>query len=114
MYIIPFTTGPNQTFRCTIPIDRHNRRLSFELRYNNIAEYWNLTVIDGVTNEILIDAIPLQRGEFPAANLLEQYEYMKIGSAVIVHHGKLPPDADPNFFNLDTEFYLVWGDTNVG
>ena len=114
MFIIPLTTEPNQTFRCTIPIDGQNRRLAFGLRYNNIAEYWNLTVIDGVTNETLIDSIPLQRGEFPAANLLEQYEYMKIGSAVIVHHGKLPPDADPNFSNLESEFYLVWGDTNVG
>jgi hypothetical protein len=113
MYIIPLTTQPNQTFNCTIPIDGQNRRLSFALRYNSIADYWNLTVIDGVTNETLIDAIPLQRGQFPAANLLEQYSYMKIGSAVIVHHGKLPPDANPNDRNLGAEFYLVWGDTVV-
>jgi hypothetical protein len=72
-----------------------------------------LTVIDGVTRDVLIDAIPLMRGEFPAANLLEQYSYMNIGSATIVHHGKLPPDANPNDTNLGAEFYLVWGDTNV-
>jgi hypothetical protein len=113
MYIIPLTTEPNQTFNCTIPIDGENRRLSFELRYNTIAEYWSLTVIDGVTRDTLIASIPLMRGEFPAANLLEQYSYMKIGSAVIVHHGKLPPDTNPNAENLDAEFYLVWGDTNV-
>ena len=111
MYVIPLTTEPNQTFNSTIPIDGKNRRLSFNLRYNAIAEYWNLTVKDGVSGEILIDAIPLQRGQFPAANLLEQYKYMGLGSATIVHQGKLPPDANPNDTNLGTEFFLVWGDT---
>ena len=111
MFIIPLTTEPNQIFDSTIPIDGKNRRLSFNLRYNTVAEYWSLTVIDGVSGDTLIDAIPLQRGQFPAANLLEQYEYMKLGSAVIVHRGNLPPDADPNDTNLGTEFYLVWGDT---
>jgi hypothetical protein len=111
MYIIPLTTEPNQTFNCTIPIDGRNRRFSFDLRYNSIAEYWNLTVKDGVTGGMLIDAIPLMRGEYPAANLLEQFSYMKIGSAVIVHQGKLPPGVDPDYANLGTEFFLVWGDT---
>jgi len=110
MFVIPLTTKPNQLFNCTIPIDGQNRRLSFGLRYNNIAQYWSLTVTDGVTRDILIDSIPLQRGQFPAANLLEQYSYMKIGSAAIVHQGKLPPDANPNDSNLDSEFYLVWSD----
>ncbi len=111
MYVIPLTTEPNQTFNCTIPIDGVNRRLSFNLRYNSVAAYWSLTVKDGVTNATLIDAIPLLRGQYPAANLLEQYSYMKLGSAVIVHQGELPEGANPDDTNLGAEFYLVWGDT---
>jgi hypothetical protein len=111
MYIIPLTTEPNQTFNCTIPVDGRNRRFSFDLRYNSIAKYWNLTVKDGVSGDILIDAIPLMRGQYPAANLLEQFSYMNIGSAVIVHQGKLPPGVDPDSVNLGAEFFLVWGDT---
>jgi hypothetical protein len=111
MYIIPLATEPNQQFYCTIPIDGENRRLSFELRYNAVAAYWSLTVTDGISGKTLIDAIPLMRGEYPAANLLEQYAYMKIGSAVIVPQGELPADANPDDTNLGAEFYLVWGDT---
>ena len=107
MFIIPLTTEPNQRFNCTIPIDGRNRRLSFDLRYNAIAEYWSLTVKDGLSMEILTDSLPLSRGQFPAANILEQYAYMKLGSAAIVHQGKLPEGVDPNETNLGTEFYLV-------
>jgi hypothetical protein len=111
MYLIPLTTEPNQAFICTIPIDGVNRRLSFNLRYNNVAQYWNLTVKDGVTETMLIDALPLIRGQYPAANLLEQFSYMKLGSATIVHQGELPEDANPDDKNLGVEFFLMWGDT---
>ena len=113
MYIIPLTTEPNQSFNCTIPIDGNNRRLSFILRYNSIAKYWNLSIRDGVSGELLIDAIPLQRGQYPAADLLGQYGYMGLGSAVIAQQGELPAGADPDDTNLGSEFYLVWGDTVV-
>ncbi len=112
MYIIPLTTAPNQTFNCTIPIDGENRPLSFQLRYNSIAKYWNLTIIDARTKATLIDAIPLMVGEYPAANLLEQFEYLGLGSAVVVKEGDLKHDENPNDSNLGSEFYLVWGDTN--
>jgi hypothetical protein len=111
MYVIPLTTAPNQTFNCTIPIDGSNRPLSFQLRYNSIAKYWNLTVIDARTKDTLIDAVPLMVGEHPAANLLEQFEYMGIGSAVVVHEGDLPSHLNPDDTNLGSEYYLVWGDT---
>ncbi|MFV0241379.1 MAG: phage baseplate plug protein [Lacrimispora sphenoides] len=111
VFVIPLTTEPNQSFNCTIPIDGTNRPLSFLLRYNAIAAYWNLTIIDARTRETLIDAIPLMAGEYPAANLLEQFSYMKIGSAVIVREDDLKEIDNPNDKNLSTEYYLVWGDT---
>lgn len=111
MYVIPVSTAPNQTFNCTVPIDGKNRPLTFKLRYNNIGEYWNLTVIDARTKETLIDALPLMVGEYPAANLLEQYDYLNLGSAVIVKEGDLDKSENPNDTNLGSEYYLVWGDT---
>lgn len=111
MYIIPLSTAPNQTFNCTVPIDGKNRPLSFKLRYNNIAKYWNLTVIDARTKATLIDALPIMVGEYPAANLLEQYDYLNLGSAVVVKEGDLDRAANPDDTNLGSEYYLVWGDT---
>jgi len=111
MYVIPLTTEPNQTFNCTIPINGTNRPLSFQLRYNSIAAYWNLTIIDARTKETMIDAIPLMIGEYPAANLLEQFSYMDIGSAVIVREDDLLETNDPDAENLGAEYYLLWGDT---
>lgn len=111
MYVIPLSTAPNQTFNCTIPIDGKNRPLSFQLRYNSIARYWNLTVIDARTKETLIDALPIVVGEYPAANLLEQFGYMNLGSAVVVKEGELQGAKNPDDTNLGTEYYLVWGDT---
>lgn len=111
MYIIPLSTAPNQTFNCTLPIDGKNRPLSFKLRYNTIAKYWNLTVIDARTNETIIDALPIMVGEYPAANLLEQYDYLNLGSAVVVREGDLKQAVNPDDTNLGTEYYLVWGDT---
>ena len=110
MYIIPLSTEPNQTFNCTIPINGENRALSFRLRYNNIAKYWNLAVIDAITKAVLIDALPLMVGEYPAANLLEQFGYLGLGSAVIVREGELKDAPNPDDTNLGTEYYLVWGD----
>lgn len=111
MYVIPLSTDPNQTFNCAIPIDGNNRLLSFQLRYNSIARYWNLTVIDARTKETLIDALPIMVGEYPAANLLEQFGYLNLGSAVVVKEGELHGTENPNDTNLGTEYYLVWGDT---
>jgi hypothetical protein len=111
MYVIPLTTRPNQTFNCTIPIDGDNRPLSFQLRYNAVAKYWNLTVIDALTKKTLIDALALMVGEYPAANLLEQFSYMGLGSATIVREGEIPTYENPDDKTLGTEYYLVWGDT---
>lgn len=109
MYIIPLKPDPNQVFRCQIPIDGGNRVLQFSLRYNQMAKYWTM----GITDEngtLLVDSLPVITGEYPAANLLEQYQHLHIGSAVIVPVGH-PKTAEPDDENLGSEFILVWGDT---
>jgi len=111
MFVIPLTTAPNQRFQSTIPIDGANRRLSFELRYNSVAEYWSLTIHDPELRRTLVDSLPVLMGEYPAANLLEQYAYLKIGSATVVRIGQTDEFANPDDTTLGSNYALVWGDS---
>ncbi|WP_027633389.1 phage baseplate plug family protein [Clostridium hydrogeniformans] len=106
MYIVPLTPSPNQTFTSTIPIDGKKIKLYFFLRYNTEQKCWQMDLSDS-EKAPLINSIPL----IGSLNILEQYSYLKIGSAYIV---KLNPNIDsdrPNEHNLGKEFILVWGDT---
>jgi len=110
-YEIPVTNEPNQNFRCTIPIDGVNRTFIFDIRYNSEAEYWVMALTDDLTGVMLINSVPLFAGVYPAANLLEQYAYMNIGSAYVV---KVNPDVieeNPNAETLGSGFKLYWSDT---
>jgi len=111
MYVIPLTTDPNQSFTCVIPIDKDNRRLNIDLRYNEVAEYWCMTIHDPEQRKILIDSLPLLVGEFPVADILQQYRYLGLGSATIVAVGPTEPNTNPSDKNLGSGFALVWGDT---
>jgi len=110
-YEIPVTSEPNQNFRCAIPIDGESKTFIFDIRYNSEAGYWVMAVTDDLTNNMLIDSIPLFAGIYPAANLLEQYAYLNIGSAYVV---KINPDVieeNPNSETLGSGFKLYWSDT---
>lgn len=109
MYIIPLTTDANQTFRCVIPVNGKNLPLNFFLSYNTVSEYWIMRLSDDFGN-ILVDSLPIQTGIYPAANLLEQYQHLQIGSAVVVPVGSLPEEQQPDDTNLGSKFVLVWGD----
>lgn len=122
IYEIPLTSEPNQNFRCPILIDGENKTFIFDIRYNLEADYWVMTVTDDIkkfsgenfllANKIILDSIPLIAGAYPAANILEQYAYLNIGSAYIV---KVNPDItedNPNDKTLGSGFKLYWGDTS--
>ena len=111
MFIIPTTSAPNHTFRCVIPVDGNNLALQFFMAYNTIAQYWTMTITDDLSGETLIANLPLIAGQYPSANLLEQYAYLRIGSACLVKTNPDNPDDMPNDTNLGTDFVLVWGDT---
>lgn len=107
MYVIPVDNTPNNTFRCTVPVDGSSIKFKFFFRFNSEAGYWfmDLSKSDG-TN--IISSIPLVCG----CNLLEQYTYMKIGSAYLVKTDKTFRDDIPNQYTLGTKFKLIWGDTS--
>lgn len=106
---VPLTTSPNQTFSVTIPVNGANKSLILNIRYNNIASYWTMSVIDKITGKILIDSLPLITGDYPSGDLLGQYEYLGLGSASIIKAGNVSNDY-PDDTNLGTDFVLVWGD----
>jgi hypothetical protein len=109
--IIPLTIDPDQFFTCTVPVDSKNISLFFRFRYNTVAEYWVATIADS-TGVILIDSMPILESNYPAANLLEQYKHLGIGSAYVVKKGKVNTDR-PDDTNLGSDFVLVWSDTDV-
>ena len=105
MYIVPITTSPNQSFTSTIPVNGGKIKFNFFLRYNTEQKCWEMDLYDKNKNP-LVKSIPFVTG----LNLLEQYDYLKIGSAYIV---KTDPNATmdrPNEYNIGSTFILVWGD----
>ncbi len=110
-YIIPLTSDPNQSLRVTIPVDGRNLTLRLTINYNEAAGYWTMSIMDDLTDKVLVTSIPLYSGKYPAANLLEQYSYLRIGSAWLVKVNQDTKSDYPNDMNLGTDFLLMWGDT---
>lgn len=104
--IIPLDSAPNQTFQITLTVDGENITLGFKLSFNEVAGYWIMTILNPDTDDIILDSIPL----LPSLNILAQYSYLRIGSAVLVNVSKMQAEY-PTGNNLGTDFILVWGDT---
>lgn len=105
--IVPLTTDPNDTFSSTIPINGENIKLYFFLRYNDEAKYWVMDISDRDRKPI-VSSIPLISG----INILEQYEYLKIGKAYIVKTDNSLLADIPDDTNLGTNFVLLWTDND--
>jgi len=109
MQKIPLSNSPNHTFSVTLSINGSNVVFEFFLSYNEVGEYWTLRIKDGATGTTILDSIPLLTDEYPDANFLSQYDYLKIGNAYVVRAA--PADTDfPDDTNLGSLFLLVWGD----
>lgn len=106
--IIPLDNTPNQTFTAVVTVNGQNINLGFNLSFNETAGYWVMTINDS-NGVILVDSIPIVTGAKPAANLLEQYAYLDIGSAYLLNVTNSPMDW-PDDTNLGTDFVLAWGD----
>lgn len=106
MFVLPLTPNPNQKFTSTIPIDGKKIKFNFFLRFNTEANYWVLDISDSSNTNLLV-SINLVCG----LNLLEQYSYLKIGSAYLVKTDNSLNDDSPNEYNLGSKFVLLWGDT---
>jgi hypothetical protein len=108
--IIPLTLAQNQTFSAQLTVDGAALTLRFSVSYSAMAGYWSMQVSD-VNGNVLISSVPLITGLYPAANLLAQYGYLKIGSAYLLNTGNAAVDY-PGETSL-SNFSLLWGDTAV-
>lgn len=107
-YEIPLTIDPNQNFNVTIPVDGRNLKLNLNIRYNTQGNYWWMTINqNGAT---LLDGIPLVVSDYPAADILEQYRYLGLGSAFVLNISQVQGD-NPDNTNLGVDYLLIWGDT---
>jgi len=105
LQVIPVSTSPYQSFDYAITINGVLTNFHFNINYNMTAHYWVMTVSNASTLEILIDSLPLVVN----GNLLEQYDYLQIGSAYIYNWGNVAMDS-PDDTNLGTDFQLIWDD----
>jgi hypothetical protein len=109
--IIPLTPSPNQSFAVTLQVDGAPLTLNLAIRWSEMAGYWVMTIFNSAM-DLLLDSIPLITGWYPAANILAQYGYLKIGSAYILNDGNSNSDY-PGRSDLGSAFSLLWSDTPV-
>lgn len=111
---IPLDTYPDQEFAITVEVGEENIPLIMRLRYNTEGSFWHMDISDGNTGEMLIAGVPLVTGEFPAANILRQFEYIGIGAAVVLAVTDKTASDIPGLNDLGTDFVLLWGSEDVG
>lgn len=106
--LVPLVQAPNQTFTVQLTVDGAPLTLNLTLSYSVMSGWWQMQVADA-QNTQLVASIPLVTGYYPAANLLAQYGYLKIGSAYLLNTGSSVNDF-PGANDL-TSFSLLWSDT---
>jgi hypothetical protein len=107
--IIPLTNAPNQQLSVALNVDGAVLRLNLAITFSEMAQYWLMSISDA-QNNLLLSGIPLITGAWPAANLLAQQAYMKIGSCYVINLGMVSDDY-PTETELGTGFLLLWDDT---
>jgi hypothetical protein len=107
--IVPVTNAPNHTMTANLSVNGQQLNLLLTFNYNEMAQYWNMIIADQNNNVLLAD-IPLLTGVYPAANLLNQFQYLNIGSCYILDNSASDPRDYPDSLTLGTDFLLLWGD----
>ena len=59
MYVIPVDNSPNNTFRCTVPVDGKAIKFKFKFSFNSEAGYWYMDISKS-DNTPLLSSIPLK------------------------------------------------------
>jgi len=100
---ISLSNSPNQTFKLSIPGDTQNLNFIITMSYNSEARYWIMGIYDSVNNTPIVLNIPMLCGY----DLLDQLQYLRIGSIYILNIGD-PTVEVPDDTNISTNFNLIW------
>lgn len=106
---LPVNNDPNQLISTTLSVDGASLLLNLKLHYNEVANYWVMSISDQ-NNNLLLDSLPLVTGNDPACNLLGEFDYLEIGSIYIINLGTTSLNY-PDNNSLGNAFLLLWGDT---
>lgn len=106
---VPLMRKQNNTMNVQLDLAS---RVTYQLffRYNPIGEYWTMDVYNAAGDEPIVCGVPLLTGDFPAADLFRQMEYLGIGSCAIRPLTDVSTDH-PGLVNLAAEFEMYWGDS---
>lgn len=105
MYKIPIVAN---SFTCRLDINGENRLLVFNFTYNSIADLWKLSLTDYSTQEEFLTNVPL----LPFQDLLEQYKYKNLGSAVLIPNSNEVTEEYPSLDTLKDNYNIFWGDND--
>lgn len=109
LQVVPLTAAPKQKFNVNLNVDGNPLTLQLGISWSSMAGYWVMSIFNSA-GSLLLDSVPLITGWYPAANLLAQYRYLKIGSAYILNNGTSNSDY-PGINDLGSGWSLLWGDT---
>lgn len=98
----------NTKTRISVPINGVSTYLYLTFVYNQIGEYWTMTISDSSQQE-LVSNHPLLTGHKGAQNILRQLGHLGIGSAYVVNLVDDPTTDYPDFDTWLKEFDLWWG-----
>lgn len=107
--IVTLSSQPNQQVTAQLEVDGKPLTLVLAIYFDYMSGYWLIDIYTGQGTQLL-SGVPLITGSYPAANLLEQYAYLRIGSAFLLNQTGGFSDY-PNTANLGTTFVLLWSDT---
>lgn len=99
---ILLNNNPNQTCSLIVPGNRRNIAFVLTQSWNAEAGYWAIGIYDQTSRPIVL-GIPLLCGH----DLLEQYQYLNIGSLYVVNIGD-PTIETPDDKNIGQNFKLLW------
>ena len=107
MISIPVTNQPNQELEAVIPLSPTlNIALAFYFSFNEVANYWEMSISDGNTGQELISSLPMITSS-PAQNLIAQWEYLGIGSCYILPLTEAA-QTYPGLNDWGVNYSLIW------
>ena len=113
-HLLPTVNAPRLVFLLDAAPDGMALHARVEIRYLSAPDQWVLSIWDQVTDELLINQIPLICSYGQINDLLEPFRYLRqgrgLGSLFVLKRTDEPTTPDPSEKNLE-EFMILWGDT---